>query len=290
MDTDRQAIADQILQAIEYGNLPQHEIERRLNQILEEELTVPSNSDESLVSIDLCNSLLWQLSNHGECNYQDHLAERKEVVSQKYQFYKRRKALVSHWMKVTAAILVIVLGLSAASFIPRINWYTGNSTEDEQQYIIAGHEISVQQISMALAAQPDHFSLVTESEDEISELLGFPIYFPERLGVEYTAKKYYSSSSENQINIACTYVSDYSGNKHISLRMTLFPSIRDIYAHFKLEETGDDILTMGYRIYRSYNLQVVRYVWIKNNVLYELAFNPKETENQAILEQLLNEE
>ena len=83
MDTDRQAIADQILQ-------------RRLNQILEEELTVPSNSDESLVRIDLCNSLLWQLSNHGECNYQDHLAERKEVVSQKYQFYKRRKALVSH--------------------------------------------------------------------------------------------------------------------------------------------------------------------------------------------------
>ncbi len=35
---DRQMIADQILEAIEYGELPREEIERRLNRIVEEEM------------------------------------------------------------------------------------------------------------------------------------------------------------------------------------------------------------------------------------------------------------
>ncbi len=290
MDIDRQVIADQILQAIDYGKLPQHEIERRLNQILEKELTISPSSEESLVRIDLCNSLLWQLSNQGECNYQEHLAKRKEVVSQKYQFYKRRKAMASRCMKVTAAILVIVLGFSAVNLLPRINWYSGNSTEDEQQYIIAGREISFQQVSMALAAQPDHLSLTTESAEEISELLELPIFFPNQLGEDFIATKYYLSSSKSRIDCVCTYTSVHSHDERIGLHLSLFQSIGDIYTQLEQEKAGDIISVQGYQLYRSDNLQVVRYIWLKDNVIFELTFNPKHLEDINIIQQILNEE
>ena len=45
MDSDRQMIVDQILKAIDYGNLPRDEIERRLVQIIETELNVPFNAE-----------------------------------------------------------------------------------------------------------------------------------------------------------------------------------------------------------------------------------------------------
>ena len=70
MDSDRHHCADQILEAIEYGQLSKEEIERRLNKIIDDELSEPVDADYDATKVELCNSLLWQLRTHGRVKMQ----------------------------------------------------------------------------------------------------------------------------------------------------------------------------------------------------------------------------
>ena len=69
MDSERKSIAKQILEAIEYGNISESEVERRLDRILDEELNVSIHTKVDMTKVNLCNSLLWQLYTHGRIAY-----------------------------------------------------------------------------------------------------------------------------------------------------------------------------------------------------------------------------
>ena len=68
MNSDRQAIAREILKTIEYGNLPRDEIERRLEQMIDKELNVPLSVEINKEKVDLCTSLLCKFYTHDRDN------------------------------------------------------------------------------------------------------------------------------------------------------------------------------------------------------------------------------
>ena len=68
MNSNRQAIFQEILKTIEYGNLSRDEIERRVERMIEKELNVPLYAKINKEKVDLCNSLLRKLYMLGENN------------------------------------------------------------------------------------------------------------------------------------------------------------------------------------------------------------------------------
>lgn len=85
MNSNRQAIALEILKIIEYGNLSRDEIERRLEQIIDAELNVPLYAEINKEKVDLCNSLLWELYTQGRCDikFKDNTEDSKKRLIEK---------------------------------------------------------------------------------------------------------------------------------------------------------------------------------------------------------------
>ena len=152
MSDDRQTCADQILKAIEYGKLPADETQARLRQMIRDELSGAEQSDSGRLRVELCNSLLWQFYTHGEVQGlgadDDAMKAR---IEKGYAQRRRRKRLMTRAMISLTTAVVLLVGLTAAGMIQPLRWFTGRSTEDEQQYIIEGHEVKAPEVSTAFA-------------------------------------------------------------------------------------------------------------------------------------------
>lgn len=194
MSDDRQTCADQILKAIDYGKLPADETQARLRQMIRDELSGAEQSDSGRLRVELCNSLLWQFYTHGEVQGlgadDDAMKAR---IEKGYARRRRRKRLMTRAMISLTTAVVLLVGLTAAGMIQPLRWFTGRSTEDEQQYIIEGHEVKAPEVSTAFA-EPDHSGsaiataitahhaegeLSTDRVEELKDFLGFDPAFPE---------------------------------------------------------------------------------------------------------------
>lgn len=133
MDYDRQECADQILEAIEYGQLSKEEMERRLNQIINDELSGPVDANYDAGKVELCNSLLWQLQTHGRIELQSPSEHIKQKIARAHTIHKRRKTIAKRSIYAATAVLLLFVGLTATSVISPVQWFTGRSSVDEQR-------------------------------------------------------------------------------------------------------------------------------------------------------------
>ena len=288
MGPDRQIIADQILKAIDYGNLPRDEIERRLNQIIDTELDVPSNTEINQEKVDLCSSLLHQLYTHGVIDHDETMEKSKEAVIKRFAKHKKRVSIAKYAIRSIAAALILVIGLSLFNIIPPIRWFTGTSTDDEQQYIVQGHVISTQTIANAIAEHEGNDSYVADSEELVNEYLGFDIGLSETLIQDYKAQMYYVSIVPEYINIICDYVKGTDGKEsRIRIIKTVF--IDTDYALFTYEQdaTGDMIRICNYDVYRFINTEYVNYLWLDNNIMYNVNSNDQFSSLTSIIEDIM---
>ena len=272
MGSDRQVIADQILKAIDYGNLPQDEIERRLEQIIETELNVPFNAEINKEKVDLCNSLLKKLYFQGKIEDETDIEESKEKVRKRVNAYRRRRSILWTAVRSIAAALILVVGLTLLNVIPPIRWFTGTSTDDEQQYIVQGHVINTQTIANAISEHNGSGLFNTRSNQELNDYLGFEVIFPPGLGDEFLATEYSISISTEAIRISCNYSRTLTPSRvsEIKLSVTLFSSTEDFYTSFEQDNNGEELIVNKTTVYVYENLGRINYVWTKNNALYRL--------------------
>ena len=271
MDSDRHNAADQILKAIDYGNISESEIERRIDRILDNELNVPIHTKVNLTKVNLCNSLLWQLYTHGRVAYENHMDTSKKVVEKYYAKYKHKKRLVRGGLRIIALSLLLLIMLTT---IQSKQWFEKTSTEDEQQYTVAYHEVDGMTIAKAIEKHNSPNELTTNSVDEVNSFLGFSVVFPEEIYNLYYPTKYYVSIMPEFISVICSYgnaENPEDGNATLLIRM--FTNMEEARAQFEQDIEGKKTIINDTIVYEYDNDGRKRYLWENDNNVFLLSIN-----------------
>ncbi len=284
MSNDRQTCADQILKAIDYGKLPANETEARLRQMIQDELSRAEQSESGKTRVELCNSLLWQLYTRGEVRgIGANDDEMKARIEKGYTRRRRRKRLMTRTMISLTAALVLLVGLTAAGVIFPYRWFTGESTEDEQQYILQGHEISIQTISEAIAEheRSGNISFKAEEISELVDFLGFDPGFPQKFDCGYSFDFCTCLVASNRIMMSYTYKGDDLSPDFTvaNIRSIYFNSMEEAYLSLEQDEEGEMINICGVNIYRYTNVDWINYSWTQDNQF--LAFSTPDSQEIA---------
>lgn len=293
MSNDRQTCADQILKAIDYGKLPANETEARLRQMIQDELSRAEQSESGKTRVELCNSLLWQLYTRGEVRgigADDD--EMKARIEKGYTRRRRRKRLMTRTMISLTAALVLLVGLTAAGVIFPYRWFTGRSTEDEQQYIVEGHEISIQTISDAIAEHKSRGNadrLQTSDNSEIIDFLGFDPYIPVTLCDRYSAYLYEVLFGQTQIRIRCDYSIDGLPTKTSPIYIVIryFDDLEMAYLSIEQDEEGETISICGVDVYRFMNYDREGYIWIQGSKIISLYSQDSQETAKKCVEEII---
>ena len=272
MDSDRQQCADQILEAIEYGQLSREEIEGRLNQIIDDELSGAIDADYKATKIEICNSLLWQLQTHGSVKLQTPSEKAKDIIKIKHTTYKRKIARVRRSIYAAVSVLVVFVGLTALGTISPIQWFTRQSIDNEQQYLIEGHEISIDYVSKAIAEHDgtENNVLSTSDPDELRAFLGFDPQFPSSLNSMYIPTKYNAIIESQSIKISVQYEPTdkiSSDAQLISIRLTLFNSVEGARISYQQNAEGEYVVFDSVSVYRYTNTWTSNYLWLEGHTI-----------------------
>lgn len=255
-----------ILKTILQENASKEEIERRLQAVIDEELSGPlMDMSADMELVQKCQSLLWTLKTNGAFPYPDHAQENKQKLLQKLQRpASEKKQRLVYRLVVAAAAAVLVLGLGLIS----LRRYCGNSTPDGQQYIIKGHEITTEMVARAIAKHGDDEYFETSSKEEAEAFLGFDIPVPSQLLGKYTCEQYYIHMLPFWVQSVC----DYTHNEQ-SIQTTVYylTNVKDSVLFLEQDNSGENYSVNGTKIYVSKNVDYNTLTWIEDNVVYRVS-------------------
>lgn len=256
---------NEILKTILNGDLSKEEMERRLQETIDDELFGPLDEPADMELVEQCQSLLWALKTNGSIPYPDHAKENKQQLMQRLASSPAPKGrpLLRRAIAV-AAILVLVLGLSVIS----IQWISGKSTPDGQQYIVQGHEISTDLIQKCIAENMAQGSLITTSREEAEAFLGFEISLPDTLLGKYSCKKYYIHILPTwiQCRIDCFF-----SEKKIDIMTYYLTDLQDSTLFTEQDSDGKYITVNDTKVYASTNVGKCVLTWIDKNIVYDIS-------------------
>lgn len=278
MDSDRHNAADQILKAIDYGNISESEIERRIDKLLDNELNVPIHTKVNLTKVNLCNSLLWQLYTHGRVAYESHMETSKKVVEKYYTKYKHKRRLVNGGLRII--VLSLLLFIMLTTFQSK-QWFEKTSTEDGQQYSVEYHEVEGTAIAKAIDEHDSFDELSTNLADEVDRFLGFSYRFPSSIGASYYVSNYHVLIMPEFISIICEYRDEQFEDANITLQVELFTNEEEARIQYEQDIEGKEVMISNVIVYKYTNIGKTRYIWAKGNKIYKLSNNGSE----AIVEQ-----
>ena len=267
MDTNRQTKVRQILKAIEYGNIPREEIRQRLQQIIDDELSGAVEAKYDQEKIEICSDLLMRVTSGEPFPEINDTTQAVEQISVNVEKTRKRRRVARYVLRTAAAVLVIVVGLIAAGVISPIRWFTKRSSEDEQQYIVQGHEISIgiETISAAIAEheQSGLGTLSSTDQSEIICFLGFDPRIPNTLADGFTLERCDIIINSMRIHISCNYTRDDSSitNSIVKLNIYYCTDMEEAYFTMEQNEEGEIISIYNVDVYRTKNYDRNMYNW-----------------------------
>lgn len=279
----------QILEAIEYGNLPPSETEKRLLEVIDNEIAKEDTAAD-MVLISVAQNLLLEL--HGnplgtEEAYEMRIAQlrsRIEATVAEQTAKRHRSRRIFKIAAAIAAILVIVAGIGVPL---HRTWFESWSTPDEQQRIIMGHEITSDMVASAIAGNEDAAATVVESFSDLPAHLGFDPRIPETLNDAWLA--HYGSVRYFPGYISITAMYRHRDNAEQSIRCSVNFYTDTEYAYFTFEQNRDGaaVLTNDCEMYISENINRTNVCWYNNNVYVWLSGEVTPDEATALMLDLI---
>lgn len=272
---DRRQYADQILNAINYGRLPKNEIERRLQKIINEELSGSFNAEYNSEKVALCNALLWQLYTHGEIQIYDQGAALAGRVECSYSKYKKRKKRLFRVLGTASIMILVVVCLTALKVISPVQWFTVKSINDGQQYLVEGHTVNVGTIAEAIAEHNETgiSQISTGALAELQRFLGFDPGLPMSLQSTYLPVRYDGIVDATSIRVTAYYEDPAETSEStplLSVRIIMAVSMDDIEIPFEQDNEGERINLGGVSVYRFSNVWTVNYLWEEEHTLVRI--------------------
>ena len=272
-----------ILAAIDDGTLTKEKLEKGVCALIKMELEQNEHpANRELVSA--CESLLEKMH---QTSYTSNAQESRKTVLTRLEQRAKRKATMQHAGRI-AAVLILAFTIGITSDLLRNRQVlSGQSTVDEQQYIVTGkREINGVFVQDSLADMQG--SILNSRElDEIVDVLGIepevPTWLPEGwLPKRYNASKYLSS-------LKLIYAND---NSDYFLRYTLsiYATADDAAVAFEQNNSGFNKVINGMKIYLSINEESTVAVWLNENICYSLSGPIDADDMMQIIESLQERE
>ena len=284
MENERRAVAEQILKTIEYGLLPVAEIERRLEQTISEALAGPIGAEYDNVKAELCCSLLQRIYSGENFAFEAHAEIIKSRITQRYLALKRRKKILIRGISAAAAVLVLSTVLNALNILSPIRWFTGESTEDEQQYIVRGHQIGSDIIRRVIAEHTESGVLslsFTPNYTDVTDFLGFDPMLPRAINDEYKATEYTSLIMPNMITVACYY------GENVLFHKKMFVNVSEAYMSYEQDREGEHIVIGGVSVYTYHNANRQGWLWFKDATIYSMTIPDTVADAQNLVERMM---
>ena len=268
----KKLLARMILEEIEYGAVSAAETERRLNRLMDRELSQAVDRPVNTALIDLCSALLLRL----------HRAEpltgsAGQMVSAvlKRLARERKKACLSRWLRPLAAAAVLVAVLAGSLGLICFHWFSGHSTPNQQQYIVEGHEIRTGKTAEAYpdTQHNDTQSLSTTDKAPLLDFLEFDPCLPEDVGGTWKPVNYYASKHRQKVSVSCTYAleTDQSLPCQVTFHLTVYQDPALIPAFVSFGE-GGVLRLAGTEVYRRVTSDPghIHWSWRRGNALLSL--------------------
>ena len=274
-----------ILAAIDDGTLTKEKLEKGVCTLIKMELEQNEHpANRELVSA--CESLLEKIH---QTSYTSNTQESRKTVMARLEQRAKRKATMQHAGRIAAVlILAFTIGLTS-DLLRNRQVLSGQSTVDEQQYIVTGkREINGVFIQDSLADMQG--SILNSRElDEIVAVLGIEPEVPTWLPEGWLPKRYNASSSKYLSSLKLIYAND---NSDYFLRYTLsiYATADDAAVAFEQSKAGFNKTVNNTKVYLSINEKSTIAVWLNENICYSLS-GPIDLDNiMQIIESLQERE
>lgn len=274
-----------ILAAIDDGTLTKEKLEKGVCTLIKMELEQNEHpANRELVSA--CESLLEKIH---QTSYTSNTQESRKTVMARLEQRAKRKATMQHAGRIAAVlILAFTIGLTS-DLLRNRQVLSGQSTVDEQQYIVTGkREINGVFIQDSLADMQG--SILNSRElDEIVDVLGIEPEVPTWLPKGWLPKRYNASSSKYLSSLKLIYAND---NSDYFLRYTLsiYATADDAAVAFEQNNSGFNKVINGMKIYLSINEESTVAVWLNENICYSLSGPIDADDMMQIIESLQERE
>ena len=171
--------------------------------------------------------------------------------------------------------VLMVLGVLVGIGQFKYHWFLLLPSDDEQQMVITGHEISIELINRAIAEHNCYAQISTTKAEEIAEFLGFePLYPPiDRSLWEQTEA--IAFIYPDYIRISCTYQS--AAQKQLYYRISYYNDYENAIYSFEQNLMGIERIICATTVYESDNYSQKALSWISKNAIISLYGTDVET-------------
>lgn len=274
-----------ILAAIDDGALTKEKLEKGVCTLIKMELE-QNEHPANMELVSACEGLLEKMH---QTSYTSNAQESRKTVLTRLEQRAKRKAVMQHAGRI-AAVLILAFTIGITSDLLRNRQVlSGQSTVDEQQYIVTGkREIDGVFIQDSLADMQG--SILNSRElDEIVDVLGIEPEVPTWLPEGWLPKRYNASSSKYLSSLKLIYAND---NSDYFLRYTLsiYATADDAAVAFEQNNSGFNKVINGMKIYLSINEESTVAVWLNENICYSLSGPIDADDMMQIIESLQERE
>lgn len=271
---------EQLKHSIATGEMTGSELVRRLQMMIQHEISKPEKEVDTEF-IEACSSLIEivypDITKRPEGYYEEQEAKFKLRLRQREKARKRQR--ISRPAIAVAAVLVIVF-LSVGSL--RFHWFTAESTPDQQQLIIQGHEVSVDMVAKAIAEHQEEGYFETSDINELDKYLGFSVSKQMIKFDSWRLIRLTCSTSPISIIASFEYKNDVE-NKSIVQFITWFSNAENALLSFEQNAEGNIEDINGVNVYFMSNYDYNTCIWIDNVTVYTFSSNTLQMEELELL-------
>lgn len=270
MNGDDRTAMIKILNAIDYGKLSYKETIRRVEALVQTEVT-KQDSESDIKLISACEDLLEELNLCESKTLESHMTTNRTQVMLKIKRALFRRNAWKATIRITAATAAVFVTLLIADVVFQRGWFLKYSTEDEQQYVVQGQSFDPNLIGEGSATNTTVSSdLTTDCYEKLASFLGyepvFPTQLPERLSVNgYHANRFIDEE------ICTVYYADATSNEITQFTQVRYTHIEDAYIAFEQNAEGELLMIGSVPIYRSMNMDRTYYSWSIDSNIFSLS-------------------
>lgn len=249
------------------GNTTYSDVERRLSAAIEAEY---DREDANIDFINACEDLLLEMHTDGELPSFP-TSEEYAIEMQKHMLVKKERSFLPKFAwrcaAVLAAMLVIVL---LGDQVFHWQWFSGTSTEDEQQYVVQGYDIDIATIQSSIVAHEETIQLQTMLWDEVVSFLGFEPVAPDRKMLNAKEQTYFAFIHPESISFSAQYVVGEEIPTYVLYSAQYYSHMDEAYT--LLEQTTEGIHETIYNtdVYFSNNFDQSLFAWTNGTATYQL--------------------
>lgn len=271
---------NQLKAMIEDGKLTQTQMERKLTAAIESEY---QNAQPDLYLIDACEDLLWEIHTEGKRPFVSAKVQLANAVHQNIREVNATHRKVLRFACACTALVVMAL-IGGALHWQQLN---GVTTQDEQQYVIKGQNVSVQMIANSIAAHCASDDLVTTDWQEVIDYLGFAPSVPDAESLGMSVETYAACIEPLSISLYVQYRSETEEDTGFLYSCQLFPDGEEAFVSMEQDANGMIKKVFNVDVYISNNMGKSKFIWIRDTNVYQVVGNMSFEMSMNLIEQII---